>query len=143
MHELTRVSHIGPAMRDPCAILLVSVFAASSTKALSTRLVSGHGASGQISAEAGSGTVNARARAPGPHQVYITARDGVQLHTVYTLPGPEDKKYTVVMDRSPYGEFGTGTHLQLASCQFNLHPGHILPASAFLTLGRAPITLSV
>lgn len=110
----TCVGRIGRAMRDPCALLLlVCVFAASSTTALSTQLASRQGTNGQLSSEPGSGTVRARAHTPGPHQVYITARDGVQLHTVYTLPGPEDTKYTVVIDRSPYGEFGTGTY-QLA-----------------------------
>lgn len=39
-------------------------------------------------------------------------RDGVELHTVWTLPTldlkpPAGKRYTTVLDRSPYGETGT------------------------------------
>eukprot|EP00041_Stephanoeca_diplocostata_P004471 m.45537 g.45537 ORF g.45537 m.45537 type:complete len:563 (-) comp15135_c0_seq5:1057-2745(-) len=37
----------------------------------------------------------------------IRMRDGVLLHSVLTLPGPDTEKYSCVIDRSPYGPFGT------------------------------------
>lgn len=44
---------------------------------------------------------------PGPHTVEITTRDGINLHTVYALPGNDSRKYPTVIDRSPYGDDGT------------------------------------
>ena len=38
---------------------------------------------------------------PGPHTVEIIARDGTNLHTVWTLPGSEQEQYSTVIDRSP------------------------------------------
>jgi predicted acyl esterase len=39
---------------------------------------------------------------------YVKMRDGVELHTRMLVPRDyeEGKKYTVIMDRSPYGQFG-------------------------------------
>lgn len=45
--------------------------------------------------------------APIPIPVMIRMRDGVDLHTIYMTPGKEDKTYSTVIDRSPYGATGT------------------------------------
>lgn len=37
----------------------------------------------------------------------IRMRDGILLHSVLTLPGAYTEKYACVIDRSPYGPFGT------------------------------------
>jgi predicted acyl esterase len=39
---------------------------------------------------------------------YVTMRDGIKLHTRMLVPKDyvEGQKYTVIMDRSPYGQFG-------------------------------------
>ena len=92
----------------PCAMALFvhsftqSAASANSGVSSSTSVV----ATGVVGPRAAAHAV--RAQLPGPHQVNITARDGVALHTVWTLPGKEDHKYPAVIDRSPYGELATG-----------------------------------
>lgn len=46
---------------------------------------------------------------PGPHQVMLKMRDGVELHTVWALPDKPKKgqTFTTVIDRSPYGDDAT------------------------------------
>ena len=38
---------------------------------------------------------------PGPHTAEIVARDGTKLHTVWTLPGSGQERYSTAIDRSP------------------------------------------
>jgi hypothetical protein len=77
---------------------------------------------GDVSGAHASRSDGARAAFPGPHQINIIARDGTALHTVWTLPGKEDKKYPAVIDRSPYGDTGTGLSVSLALALFFFFP---------------------